>query len=65
VYTSVTGSLSGYKSGAADQFGGHELAQGDLDRGWPNRPAAVGQRGSSPALFMAGAARSIANPQGQ
>ncbi|HEX8927283.1 MAG TPA: hypothetical protein VGA45_00085, partial [Actinomycetota bacterium] len=28
-----------------DQAGVHELAQGDLNRGWPDGPAAVGKRG--------------------
>ena len=31
-----------------DQAGRHELAQGDLDRGWPNGPAAVGECGGKP-----------------
>jgi hypothetical protein len=26
-----------------DQFGGHEFAQGDLDSGWPDGPAVVGE----------------------
>jgi hypothetical protein len=28
-----------------DQARSHELTQGDLDRGWPDGPAAVGERG--------------------
>jgi hypothetical protein len=31
---------------AGDQLGRDEFAQGDLDRGWPNRPAVLGECGS-------------------
>jgi hypothetical protein len=31
-----------------DQARSHELAQGDLNRGWPDGPAAVGERGGEP-----------------
>jgi hypothetical protein len=32
-------------TGACDQLGRHELVQGDLDRGWPDGPAVVGECG--------------------